>query len=82
MGYIDYALKLEIYCKEKYDKVQQKISGCFRSMEGALIFCRVRGYLSTCRRQGVSSSQALRPLFDGKSPDFRVQEWYLVCILL
>jgi len=55
-------------------KVQQKISGCFRSMEGALIFCRVRGYLSTCRKQGVSSSQALSLLFDGKLPDFLVQE--------
>ncbi len=55
-------------------KVQQKISGCFRSMEGARIFCRVRGYLSACRKQRVSSSRALRLLFDGKLPDFLMQE--------
>lgn len=53
-------------------KVQQKISGCFRSMDGAKIFCRVRSYLSTCRKQGVSSSQALGLLFRGKLPDFIV----------
>jgi len=51
-------------------KVQQKISGCFRSMDGARIFCRIRGYLSTCRKQGVRSSQALELLFSGKKPDF------------
>jgi len=51
-------------------KVQQKISGCFRSMQGAQIFCRVRGYLSTCQKQGVSSSHAMELLFDGKLPDF------------
>jgi len=51
-------------------KVQQKISGCFRSMEGAQIFCRIRGYLSTCRKQGISSSQAMTLVFEGKWPDF------------
>ncbi|MDQ7050520.1 MAG: IS66 family transposase [Enterobacterales bacterium] len=51
-------------------KVQQKISGCFRSMEGAEIFCRVRGYLSTCRKHGVSSSHAMNLIFEGKLPNF------------
>jgi transposase len=51
-------------------KVQQKISGCFRSMDGAKIFCRVRSYLSTCRKQGMTATQALTLLFQGKHPDF------------
>lgn len=51
-------------------KVQQKISGCFRSMDGVRVFCRVRSYLSTCRKNGVGPSEALKLLFDGKSPSF------------
>ncbi|MDH3935405.1 MAG: IS66 family transposase [Gammaproteobacteria bacterium] len=51
-------------------KVQQKISGCFRSIDGAKIFCRVRSYLSTCRKQGMGATQALTLLFQGKYPDF------------
>ena len=51
-------------------KVHQKISGCFRSDDGAKIFCRVRGYLSTCRKQGVSATQAMDLVFEGKLPKF------------
>ena len=51
-------------------KVQQKISGCFRSLQGARVFCRIRGYLVTCRKNGINPTDALRILFDGKLPDF------------
>lgn len=51
-------------------KVQQKVSGCFRSIEGANFFCRIRSYLSTCRKQNISPTTALDLLFQGKLPDF------------
>ena len=51
-------------------KVQQKISGCFRSMDGAKIFCRNRGYISSCRKQGKSVSDALRAVFSGNPIEF------------
>lgn len=51
-------------------KVQQKISGCFRSMDGAKIFCRVRSYLSTARKNSVSPLHAMRMLFIGTLPEF------------
>ena len=34
-------------------KLQQKISGAFCSPESAHAFCRIRGYLSTLRKQGA-----------------------------
>jgi transposase len=46
-------------------KVQQKISGSFRSEAGATAFCRIRGYLSTVRKQGFDLLASLEATLRG-----------------
>ena len=47
-------------------KVKQKISGCFRTLPGAQTFARIRGYLSTCRKQGHNLLDACHQLIIGQ----------------
>ncbi len=46
-------------------KVQQKVSGCFRSLAGAQAFSRIRGYVSTLRKQGLPLLPALQATLGG-----------------
>lgn len=47
-------------------KVKHKVSGCFRSPQGAAYFCRIRGYIATLRKQGYSILDGLTTLFAGQ----------------
>ena len=46
-------------------KVQQKISGMFRTEEGVKAFCRIRSYISTARKNTVGAVDALARVFNG-----------------
>ena len=46
-------------------KVKQKVSGGFRTLEGAKCFGRIRGYISTARKNAKNVFEAIRDAFDG-----------------
>jgi transposase len=44
-------------------KLRQKISGAFRSFGALVNFCRIRGYVSTARKNGLNALEALQRVF-------------------
>jgi hypothetical protein len=46
-------------------KLQQKISGCWRTLAGAEAFLVLRSYLATARKQGMNPLAVLQQLFAG-----------------
>lgn len=46
-------------------KLRQKISGTFRSFHALVDFCRIRGYISTARKNGLNAIDALHRLLLG-----------------
>lgn len=49
-------------------KLKQKVSGCFRSTEGGNFFARIRGYISTLRKNNKNILASIESAFE-KSPD-------------
>ena len=47
-------------------KLQQKISGSWRTKTGADNFCAIRSYLSTMKKHGIDVLEGLRQLFQGR----------------
>jgi len=52
-------------------KLKQKISGGFRTQNGADTFCTIRSYLATLHKQGANLFQALTLTFQGQPPQPR-----------
>lgn len=47
-------------------RVQQKVSGTFRSHAGARAFCRIRSFISSTRKQGYKAFQAILDTLNGR----------------
>lgn len=46
-------------------KLQQKISGTFRSIEGAVAFCRIRAYISSIKKNELNVMDAILAALNG-----------------
>ena len=57
-------------------KVKVKISGCFRKLKGAKRFLRIRGYISSLRKQGKGMIEGLEAGIRGEGLK------YLSCVMV
>ena len=61
-------------------QIQQKVSGSFRSMKGALSFCRIRSYISSIKKCGQSVFKALKTIWSVKIMSPNVLRYF--CLVL
>ena len=50
----------------RHAKVKLKVSGCFRTIDGADLFAKINSFISTAKKRGRTALQALEFLFQNK----------------
>lgn len=50
----------------RMQKLRQKISGCFRGKNGANVFCRIRSYISTAKKNGIGAMESIAMAVKGQ----------------
>jgi transposase len=58
----------------RWVKLHLKISGCYRSLESGQGYCRLMGYVMTCRKNGIGAYDAIERLMRRETPLF-IREW-------
>ena len=56
-------------------KTKTKVSGCFRSLDGAKDYLKIMSYVGTAKKHGESAYEAIRRAILGE-PDFFLAQTY------
>lgn len=51
----------------RFSKVKQKVSGCFRTEDGAKDYMQIMSYISSCRKHGIGYFKAVRTALAGNA---------------
>jgi transposase len=63
----DFTVPFDNYAERDIRMVKQKISGSWRTLDGARNFCAIRSYTSTLRKHDRNVLAGLRQLFEGQA---------------
>ena len=58
----------------RFSKVKQKVSGCFRTKEGAEQYMQIMSYVSSCKKHGIGYFEAIREALNGNALEL-VAQW-------